>query len=84
MMCQIGDSGGPLLIPNAPNGDINAGKPELDLVVGITSFGKQCRLQDPSVYASVGHHWDTISKIIKVPDDISRHLIIHYFMVMAE
>ena len=85
-MCRIGDSGGPLLIPHAPNGDIKAGKPELDLIVGITSFGEpSCNGEDPGVYASVGYHWNAILNIVnEVPDAIFPHLIFHRFVLAAE
>lgn len=39
-VCQ-GDSGGPLLDAFAPDGNITAGNPALDVVVGITSFGEE-------------------------------------------
>ncbi|CAD7699557.1 unnamed protein product, partial [Ostreobium quekettii] len=37
-----GDSGSPLLIPDAQNWDVELGDPKLDLVVGIVSFGSSC------------------------------------------
>lgn len=35
-----GDSGGPLLDAFAPDGNVTAGDPSVDIVVGITSFGE--------------------------------------------
>ena len=36
---MVGDSGSPLLLPHVPKGGIAEGKPKLDLVTGILSFG---------------------------------------------
>ena len=84
LVCQIGDSGGPLLIPHAPNGDISAGRPEKDLIIGITSFGSEsCVRTEPGVYASVGFYWNGIwDAIYKVPNDVSRHLTVRYDMLL--
>eukprot|EP00803_Ostreobium_quekettii_P000548 evm.model.scf_693.4 EVM.evm.TU.scf_693.4 scf_693:25180-36119(-) len=37
-----GDSGGPLFMPDCPNGDLGKGNPELDLIYGVVSSGKDC------------------------------------------
>ncbi|CAD7698941.1 unnamed protein product [Ostreobium quekettii] len=62
-----GDSGGPLLIANAPGSNTSNGRPQLDILVGITSFGeKDCETgSKPGVYAQVAafHLW--IEEIIE-------------------
>ena len=64
----LGDSGGPLLQPFAPRNDPSAGQPELDILVGITSFGDiKCGLSVlPSVYTDVGSFLDWIQDTIDV------------------
>ena len=39
----IGDSGGPLIIPDTQNNAIDFANPELDQIVGIISFGDDCK-----------------------------------------
>lgn len=57
-----GDSGGPLLIADQPDGKIKAGKARFDLLVGITSFGpaKCLTFSKPGVYTSVPFYVDWI------------------------
>eukprot|EP00803_Ostreobium_quekettii_P004447 evm.model.scf_2972.1 EVM.evm.TU.scf_2972.1 scf_2972:430-3678(+) len=68
--CQ-GDSGGPLVRAFAPNGIPADGSPELDIAVGITSFGfgRESCAEDmlPSVYMSLSHFRDWIDEV-KAPD----------------
>ena len=59
-----GDSGSPLLIPNKPDGNLTAGRPERDLVIGVTSFGsKDCNGSSPAVYLSIGYFWDWLTRV---------------------
>ena len=65
VLLRLGDSGGPLLIPNRPNGDLPAGRPERDLIVGVISFGStDCDGSPPGVYLRIGHFWDWITSVI--------------------
>jgi len=60
-----GDSGGPLLISDKPDGNITAGIPQTDLIVGVTSFGSgTCDASVPGVYIRVGHMWQWIVNIL--------------------
>lgn len=62
--CQ-GDSGGPLLVTYEPDGKIEEGFPDLDIVVGITSFGedKDCGESDlPGVYTRISSFTDWIER----------------------
>ncbi|CAD7699372.1 unnamed protein product [Ostreobium quekettii] len=60
MLCAFGfegvdtcpvDSGGPLLVTFQPDGDVRNGNPELDTVVGITSFGEKKACNESGVSA---------------------------------
>eukprot|EP00803_Ostreobium_quekettii_P007939 evm.model.scf_1414.3 EVM.evm.TU.scf_1414.3 scf_1414:19293-20354(+) len=62
MMCTVGDqsvcngdSGGPLLLPYAPGGNVSAGMATEDLLAGIVSFGNgsNCRIHASGVYTRV-------------------------------
>lgn len=68
--CVSGDSGGPLLQPFAPGGIIAAGQPNLDVILGITSFGdshSKCGMSNlPSVFTKVGSFLDWIHATIHV------------------
>lgn len=59
-----GDIGGPLLQPFAPQGTISSDKPNLDVILGITSFGgsiSKCGMsQLPSVFTKFGSFLDWI------------------------
>lgn len=65
-----GDSGGPLLQPFAPGGNLSAGQPNLDVILGVTSFGdslSKCgESQLPSVFTRVGSFLDWIRGKIDV------------------
>lgn len=62
----IGESGAPLLIPDAPLSDITKGMPLLDLVVGITSYlPTRCKESTPAVFTDVAHFTDWILDNIK-------------------
>lgn len=70
----LGDSGGPLLQLDLPDGDYTLGEATLDLVVGITSFGEDSSGPfKPGVYTSVSYFRDWIDCIIeeKVCETIS-------------
>jgi len=59
-----GDSGGPLLIPDRPDGNITAGFPQADLIVGITSFGAEaCDAAVPGLYTRISDFWKWIAEI---------------------
>ena len=67
----LGDSGGPILIPDSVAGDITRGRPEKDQIVGINSFGRgECNGQMPDVYTKVPYFldwiWGTVEKVIPV------------------
>ncbi|GMH36939.1 hypothetical protein BSKO_04812 [Bryopsis sp. KO-2023] len=69
-----GDSGGPLLIPDSNGGfDIMTGIPELDLVVGIVSFGptgcgsRNSTEKKPDVYTRVSSFRRWINEIMAGP-----------------
>mgnify|MGYP000415192955 CR=1 FL=1 len=67
---SVGDSGGPLLIPDGPQGNITAGLPENDLIVGITSFGVgSCDDSAPGVYTGVSYMSDWILGIVDEEED---------------
>lgn len=65
-----GDSGGPLLIPDAPGDDIEKGRPELhlDVLVGIFSFGEnsQCQKEKPVVFTRISAVKDWMQNLFKV------------------
>ncbi|CAD7698198.1 unnamed protein product [Ostreobium quekettii] len=44
-VCE-GDSGGPLIEAHAPDGNLSAGNPSVDIIVGLTSFGES-NCEDP-------------------------------------
>ena len=54
--------------PNDPQGDVNKGMPELDLLVGIASFGNgtECEGGDPSVYMRAARFLPWIRAVIEV------------------
>ena len=66
----LGDSGGPLLLPFAPGSDVSSGQPELDVLLGIISFGdgrSDCGMSKlPSVYTNVGSFLDWIRDTMDV------------------
>ena len=39
----VGDSGGPLVIPDTKNNAIDFADPKLDQIIGIISFGDDCK-----------------------------------------
>ncbi|GMH36841.1 hypothetical protein BSKO_04714 [Bryopsis sp. KO-2023] len=60
-----GDSGGPLIDPQAPHGDIAKGNPEFDVVAGITSFGSSCSgVPAPGVYTFVAPYRSWIESMM--------------------
>jgi len=60
-----GDSGGPLLIPDGPDGNITAGIPQTDLIVGVTSFGPEaCDASVPGVYIRTSYMWEWIRSVL--------------------
>ena len=72
-MILIGDSGGPLIIPSMPDGNVSEGTPKLDLVVGIDLFGNgegRCDGSSPDAFTSIGYFWgwilDIIDKVIHI------------------
>eukprot|EP00210_Caulerpa_lentillifera_P005054 g4827.t1 len=61
-----GDSGGPLLKIDRPDGNYSAGDPKMDLLVGITSFGpKNAKDFKPGVYTSIGYFREWIDCVMK-------------------
>eukprot|EP00803_Ostreobium_quekettii_P010437 evm.model.scf_4.6 EVM.evm.TU.scf_4.6 scf_4:158669-197053(-) len=65
-VCQ-GDSGGPLIEPFTRDGVLEAGKPSLDIIVGITSFGDSgCGdSQLPNVFTKVSSFRDWIDFVME-------------------
>ncbi|CAD7702345.1 unnamed protein product, partial [Ostreobium quekettii] len=63
----IGDSGGPLLLADAPDGNVAAGVPNKDSLVGIISFGNgsKCEMGKSVVYSRVSSFHDWIKSIIQ-------------------
>ena len=77
-----GDSGGPILRAFAPNGDLSGGMPDLDVLIGITSFGekgKKCgESLIPGVYTAVGQYGDWIKRQMEeVRKDLSLQALCH-------
>ena len=62
----VGDSGGPLFVPAQLDGNVSAGKPTMDIIVGVTSFGPgDCtKPETPGVYASIGYFKKWINGVI--------------------
>lgn len=70
-ICDVlGDSGGPLLEPFSPGNDPSAGRPELDILVGIVSFGDElssCGMSElPVVFTDVSSFLDWIHDVMNV------------------
>lgn len=61
-----GDSGGPLIIPDAPDRSISSGSSKFDTLVALTSFGVEpCRGGgSPGGYTLVGPFRDWIDSVI--------------------
>jgi len=60
-----GDSGGPILIPDRPQGNLTAGHAQTDLIVGVTSFGSEaCDGSSPGVYIKISNFWTWILGVI--------------------
>lgn len=68
-VCQ-GDSGGPLFKAFAPDGNVSAGNPALDILVGVTSFGEELpecgTSQLPSVYTRLSSFIGWFSNVTKM------------------
>ena len=62
----IGDSGGPLMLADAPKDRIAAGKAKKDMIIGITSCGyaddksQECSGFEPGIYTRIDHFLDWI------------------------
>ena len=68
---DVGDSGGPLIDMHAPGSNVTAGKPNLDILLGIISFGEDnvdCgKSTRPGVYTRVISYLDWIAgKMVSV------------------
>ena len=51
---MLEDSGGPLMIADKPGGNITAGSPRFDLILGVTSAGSDdCDSSVPGLYTRV-------------------------------
>lgn len=63
-----GDSGGPLLLPDAPDRNVSAGEPRFDTLIALTSFGDPTcvSLDEPGGYTLVGPYLEWIFRITKV------------------
>eukprot|EP00803_Ostreobium_quekettii_P008724 evm.model.scf_765.5 EVM.evm.TU.scf_765.5 scf_765:37605-38477(+) len=73
MMCTVGDqsvckgdSGGPLLLADAPGGDLRAGMASKDLLAGIVSFGNgsNCEIHMSGVYTRVASFREWIDAML--------------------
>lgn len=60
-----GDSGGPLLIPHIRDSNVSAGRPDLDTLVAITSFGDpDCTSYEvPGVYTLTAPYVSWIEEV---------------------
>lgn len=68
---DVGDSGGPLIDVHAPRLEVKEGKPDLDLLLGIISFGEDSidcgESTRPGVYTRVISYLDWIAgKLVSV------------------
>ncbi|CAD7700206.1 unnamed protein product [Ostreobium quekettii] len=79
MVCTVsdqsvckGDSGGPLLMADAPGQNVTAGVPARDLLVGIISFSNVslCEMNNPGVYTKVSSFRAWIDETIQQPEQI--------------
>lgn len=78
----VGDSGGPLLQLDFPNGDYTLGEASYDLLVGITSFGENSRVTfKPGVYTSVSYFRDWIDCITEERVRAMFFVLYHSFVV---
>ena len=79
-LAATGDSGGPLLLADAPKRYIEKGNPRFDVVVGITSYGygdgesDQCSGFEPAIYTSVDYFRDWIEETIEHRSKVSQIL----------
>ena len=73
MFVITGDSGGPLIFLDAPDGNEPEGDPSFDYIVGVVSFGPtKCGTRGiPGVYARVSCFSEWISCVINNPSDPS-------------
>ena len=79
-----GDSGGPLLIPSMPSGNISAGKPEKDLLIGIVSASPEnCNDDAPSLFMSMGYFWTWVQQITE-GRSVRRHLLFLFYAAFSE
>lgn len=64
----LGDSGGPLLVEHKLRRVTAPGRPDLDTLAGITSFGdRDCNsFKLPGVYTAVARHVDWIKEVIEL------------------
>ncbi|GMH32596.1 hypothetical protein BSKO_00430 [Bryopsis sp. KO-2023] len=62
----FGDSGGPAVLANyGESGDHTSGNPEWDVLIGVTSFGRnQCGSGDPAVFTLVSNFRFWIDEVI--------------------
>eukprot|EP00210_Caulerpa_lentillifera_P005401 g5163.t1 len=68
-----GDSGGPLLEPNMQNNP-SSGNPQLDLIVGITSFGNDDCQGAPGVYTRISCYREWIDCVIQEGQNCDDHI----------
>lgn len=78
----LGDSGGPILVPDDRDGEVENGDPRNDLILGITSFGNPCKKKGgAAVYTRVNDFLPWIHSILsttgmcisQVPTDWESH-----------
>ena len=66
-MCSycVGDSGGPVLVPDVRDGEVEDGDPRNDLILGVISFGDPCEKQDgAAVYTRINDFLPWIHNIM--------------------
>ena len=62
---MLEDSGGPLMIADKPGGDITAGSPRFDLIIGVTfASPDDCDSSVPGLYTRVSDFSEWITNVL--------------------
>ena len=75
-----GDSGGPILLTDRRNKSLAAGNPEMDLILGVISMGKDCRQDktEASAHTDVSSFFQWINETISTGTCISQVIYLLY------